>query len=78
MMSVQKEDVQSMIEIQLGLHDIKGDARLIEDLGAESADVVNIIAAVETKYHIKIEEEEIPEIRTIEDLYQLILEKSPA
>ena len=47
----------------------------MEDLGAESADVANIVAAVEEKYHILVKESEIARIFTPADLLQLVEKK---
>ena len=45
---------------------------LVSDLGAESADLVNLIAAVEDKYGIVVGEEELPELNTVEDLFRRV------
>ncbi len=44
----------------------------MSDLGAESADLVNLIAAVEDKYDIVVGEEELPDLRTVRDLFERI------
>lgn len=75
-MKVTLEDVRDLIAVQLGFKGKIGDQDLIvDDLGAESADVVNIIAAIEDKYGIVIEDSEIPDILRVEDLYALIRER---
>lgn len=55
--------------LQLGIDRVEDDNLIMEELGAESADIVNIIAAVETRFNIFISEEDIASIRTIQDLY---------
>lgn len=72
-MSVQLEDIQTLVRMQLGLRKVKADDLLMEDLGAESADIVNIIAAAEDKYGISLDEADIPGTRSIRQLYELIL-----
>jgi acyl carrier protein len=42
--------------------------RLIEDLGAESIDLVTVVAVIEETYLIIIDEERLPLIRTVRDL----------
>jgi acyl carrier protein len=44
----------------------------MEDLGAESADLVNLIATVEDKFNISFDEADISRVRTVQQLYDLI------
>ena len=67
-----QEEIKKMVELQLGKRDVKNDDRLVEDLGAESADVANLVAAVEEKYNIFIKESEIARIYTSADLFSLV------
>lgn len=69
------EEVSRLVGLQLGKRGVKADDRFLEDLGAESMDVVNLAAAVEDKYRIRIEESEIAGIRTPSDLLTLIRER---
>jgi acyl carrier protein len=66
------EDISTLVGVHLGKRRVKPDDRFLEDLGAESMDVVNIAAAVEDKYRIRIEESEIGGIRTPSDLLRLV------
>lgn len=66
---VRLDDVVGIVAVQLGRRQISPEDRIIEDLAAESLDVVNIVAAVEDRYRIRIEEQELPDIRTARDLY---------
>lgn len=72
MMAVTIEDIQTLVGLQLGRRKVSGQDRLMEDLGAESADIVNIIATVEDKYRISLAEADISRVRTVRDLYDLI------
>ena len=65
------DDIRDLVALQLGLRSVAAGDRLIEDLGAESADVVNLVAAVEDKYGIEIAEEEIADLRTVGDVFEL-------
>jgi acyl carrier protein len=71
-MAVTIEDIQTLVGLQLGQRKVSAQDRLMEDLGAESADMVNIIATAEDKYHISLEEADISMVRTVRDLYDLI------
>ncbi len=44
----------------------------------ESADIINLIAAVEDRYGIVVDEEEIPAVRTAEDLFLAVRSKVSA
>jgi acyl carrier protein len=72
MTDISMEDIQKLVALQLGIRLVAEDARLVEDLGAESADVANIVAAVEEKYHIVVKESEIAKIFTPVDLFALV------
>jgi acyl carrier protein len=63
------EDIKNLVSLTLGIRNVQPEHRIIEDLGAESADVANILAAVEDKFQIQIREEDIPDIRTVADLH---------
>ena len=56
--------------------EIAEDAEL-EDLGIDSLDGLRIVAAVEKRYGIVIEETEIPKIRTMTDIFRLIEKHAP-
>ena len=66
------EDISTLVGVQLGKRRVKPDDRFLEDLGAESMDLVNIAGAVEDKYRIRINESEIGGIRTSSDLLRLV------
>ena len=69
------EEIQSLVCLQLGLKRAGAEDHLVSDLGAESADLVNLVATVEDKYGIAIAEDEIPDIRTVRDLYERIRDR---
>lgn len=71
-MSVTIEKIQRLVAAQLGIRGVKPKDRLVDDLGAQSADVVNLLASVEDQYDIEIDEDEIPEIVTVTDLYNAV------
>ena len=69
------EEIETMVALQLGRRRVDAGDRIIADLGAESVDVVNIIANVEDRYDIAIEEGELPRIETVGDLYECVRQK---
>jgi acyl carrier protein len=52
--------------------DIKPSASLINDLGASSVDLVEVIAALENEFDIDISEEDAEEIRTVQHVYDFV------
>jgi acyl carrier protein len=66
------EDIQRMVAVQLGVAKVAPDDRLVEDLGAESVDVVNLLAAVESRFGIAVDEAELADVRTVADVYAFL------
>jgi acyl carrier protein len=71
-MTVNLDDIKKLVSLQLGKRNVQAGDRLVEDLGAESADVANLVATVEEKYGVSIKEAEIARIFTPADLFDLI------
>jgi acyl carrier protein len=72
-MAVTIDDVLSLVAVQLGRKRVAAEDRLVEDLGAESLDLVNIVAALEDLCGIDIPEEEIADLRTVADLHARVV-----
>ena len=51
---------------------VKGDARLVDDLGIESLDFVDIVVIIEKEFNFKVKREEMSDVRTLDDLYDYI------
>ena len=60
------------VELQLGRKAVKMADRFLEDLCIESIDMVFILASVESDTGLHIPEEVIPDLGTVEDLYNYI------
>jgi acyl carrier protein len=73
---IEIEDVCRTVSLVLGRRVVKADDRLIEDLGAESMDVLGVMATVEEKYGVTIDETAIAAVSTVRDVYDLV-SKSP-
>jgi len=65
-------DIQKLVKLQLGARDVSESSRLIEDLRAESVDIVNLAVSVEQRYGIVVKESELARIKTVGDLYTLV------
>jgi acyl carrier protein len=62
------DQVRDLVAAQLGLDRVEPGDRLVEDLGAESIDIVSIVATLEETYQVSVEEERLPRLRTVQDL----------
>lgn len=72
MNNVSMEDILKLTSLQLGKRNVSETDRFLEDLGAESADLANLVAAAEEKYGITVKESEIAGVRTPADLFALV------
>jgi acyl carrier protein len=54
------------------------DSRIIEDLGINSARIVDIIIDVEERFDIEVDDQAIESIYTINDLLRILKSKLPA
>jgi acyl carrier protein len=72
------EDIESKLKqivvSQLGVEEnaVVGKARFIEDLGADSLDIVELVMAMEEAFGIDIPDEEAENIRCVDDAINYI------
>jgi len=76
MSTVSLDEIKKLVGMQLGKRNVREGDRFVEDLGAESADVANLVATVEEKYGILIKEAEIANIFTPADLLALVQKRA--
>lgn len=69
-------EVLSIVETTLGRRGIRLEDRLIQDLGAESMDVVAIAAALEDRFGVRLAEEELPTLERVADLVARVERRS--
>ncbi len=72
MPTVSMDEIKKLVGMQLGKRNVNDDDRFVEDLGAESADVANLVARVDEQYGITIKEAEIARLFTPAELFALI------
>ncbi len=74
-----EKDSQALIDIlveQLGVapEQLTPDARIQQDLGADSLTVMEITMAVEERFNLSIPDEEWEEVQTVGDLFETLAE----
>jgi acyl carrier protein len=72
------EEIRKLVGRQLGLREVRLEDEIAADLGAVSADIINIVAALEDLYGVVIGEEELPDLRTVDQLHRLVCERVEA
>ena len=70
------EKVKKIIDEQLCIStdDIKDDANVIEDLGADSLDVVELLMTFEDEFNVSIPDDKLEELKTIPQIVKIIEE----
>jgi len=68
------EKVRDIIVEQLGVdeEDVKMEASFIDDLGADSLDIVELIMAIEEEFDLEIPDKEAEKITTVGDAVEYI------
>ena len=75
-----EERVKNIIVDQLGVDEkaVKGSATFIEDLGADSLDIVELVMAMEEEFGMEIPDEDAEKIKTVKDVTDYIESKAKA
>ena len=68
------DDVKAVVVEQLNVNDgeVKPESKFVDDLGADSLDVVELIMALEEKFEIEIPDEDAEKIATVGDVVAYI------
>jgi len=76
-MSVEKKILQIIAE-QLGINEdeIIKDASLIDDMGADSLDIVELVMAMEEEFEMEIPDEDAEKISTVQDIIDYVNKRS--
>ena len=75
-----EERVSQLIVDQLGVstEEIKPEVSFLDDLGADSLDIVELVMAMEEEFDIEIPDDDAEKIQTIGDAFAYIKEKEGA
>ncbi|WP_187647305.1 MULTISPECIES: acyl carrier protein [Nitrosophilus] len=70
------DEVKEVVVEQLNANpdEVKEDSKFVEDLGADSLDVVELVMALEEKFGIEIPDEDAEKIQTVGDAVKYIEE----
>ena len=59
-------------QLDASADDVTAEASIIDDLGADSLDVVDLISSVEDEFDVEIPDEEVENIKTVGDIVSYI------
>ncbi|CCO08497.1 acyl carrier protein [Desulfotomaculum varum] len=71
------DKIKAIIVDQLGVDeaDVTLDASFVDDLGADSLDIVELVMALEEEFGLEIPDEEAEKIRTVGDAVNFIQDR---
>ena len=66
--------IQSIVTEQLGVEpaEVTKDASILDDLGADSLDVVELVMTLEEVFNIEVPDDVVEEMRTIGDIQRFV------
>lgn len=75
-MSIEEKVIQIVAEqLSVDESEVVLGATFVDDLGADSLDLVEMIMAMEEEFNIKIEDEEAETIKTVQDAINFVKER---
>ena len=68
------DKVRELVAEQLGISKdiVKAESNIIEDLGADSLDVIEMLMTLEEEYGVTIPDEKINQVKTVGQIVELI------
>ena len=68
------EKIADIVSKQLGadIDNIDDNTNIMDDLGADSLDVVEMMMAIEESFGVSVPDEEIPNLKTIRDIVEYV------
>lgn len=72
-----KERLRKVIakELKVEPESIVDDAHIGNDLGIDSADMISVLYEIEDEFNVEIADEEVGEISTIQQMYNVVIAK---
>jgi acyl carrier protein len=68
------DDVKAVVVEQLNVaaEEVKPESKFVEDLGADSLDVVELVMALEEKFDVEIPDDQAEKIQTVQNAVEFI------
>ena len=68
------QKVQEMLAeaLNISVDKVSADAKIVEDLGADSLDAVELISRLEDEYNVTVEDDDIESMVTVGDLVNML------
>jgi len=74
--SVERRVVEIIVEqLGVGEEEVTMEASFVDDLGADSLDLVELIMAMEEEFSLEISDEDAEKIQTVQDVVNYIAER---
>lgn len=54
--------------VDVNIENIRPESKIVEDLGAESLDIYDLIALLEDEFEVEISDEQVEKIQTVQDI----------
>ena len=72
------DDIKEVVVEQLSVNpeEVKEESKFVEDLGADSLDVVELVMALEERFDIEIPDDEAEKILTVKDVLNYVESKA--
>ena len=72
------DDVKDVVveQLDVNVEEVKSESKFVEDLGADSLDVVELVMALEEKFDIEIPDDAAEKIATVGDAVKYIEENN--
>lgn len=69
-----EQKVRAVVADQLGvdLAEVRPDASILDDLGADSLDVVEMVMSLEEAFDIEVPDEDVEEMKTVADVERYV------
>ncbi|MBQ2864312.1 MAG: acyl carrier protein [Clostridia bacterium] len=73
-MAATLDRIKSLLSSQLGIKEdrIQLKSRILEDLGADSLDLVELLMTLEDEFNVTVSDEDAVKLKTVEDIVKII------